>query len=424
MLSVPSRPHLRVLLKPLSLSILILLWRICAPGQASERPVSLDEAVAITRERAPAIAAARARVLQAEGRRLAAAVPADPEIQFGFGRGRPRDGGPGRRESTVELRQLLPSPLAVRARLRSGTADVEASLRDVELATSDMVLEVKKIYYEAAVSAAEASALFEAAKDARSLNEVMDRRVGVGEASEGDRLRTRVESLRAELEAKSAGAHAEAAKAVLGRFLLGALGPRFALSTELDPTQFTEISPELLAEVVERNPEVLAAASRLEASRWTVAAEKADRVSGLSLSSFWLTELDRRAAGVTLGLSIPLWNRNEGGVRVAQGERAESEFELLGIRTKVGIEVERAVRAERSARELAIAYRREILPAAAEALSIVRFSLSQGEANLLSWLEARRSYLEILRASYQAQLEAFLQRAEIERLVGGIHASH
>jgi outer membrane protein TolC len=68
-------------------------------------------------------------------------------------------------------------------------------------------------------------------------------------------------------------------------------------------------------------------------------------------------------------------------------------------------------------------YRREILPAATQALSIVRFSLGQGEANLLSWLEARRSYLEILRASYRAQLEAFLQRAEIERLTGGIDAA-
>jgi outer membrane protein TolC len=56
-------------------------------------------------------------------------------------------------------------------------------------------------------------------------------------------------------------------------------------------------------------------------------------------------------------------------------------------------------------------------------LSITRFSLEQGEANLLSWLEARRSYLETLRSSYAAQLEAFLTRAELERLTGEIDAS-
>ncbi|MEO8190082.1 MAG: TolC family protein [Acidobacteriota bacterium] len=423
MFSASTRPGARANSRVFSFAGLGFLFGFCAAGQAPDRPVSLEEAVRIARDRAPEIAAARARVLQAEGRKFAASVPADPELQYGLGRGRPRDGGPSRKESTVELRQFLTSPLAVRSRLRSGEAEIEASLRDVDVAASEAVLQVKRIYYEAAISGEEANALAEAATDARALQDVMDRRVEVGEASEGDRLRTRVEALRADLEARSALAQAEAAKAALGRFLLGSLGPRFILSTALDPTSIPDLGPDFLEQAVGRNPELRAARSRLEAAGWSLSAEKAQRIPGLSLSSFWLTELDRRASGVTLGLSIPLWNRNQGAIRVAQGERAEAEADVLAVRTEVEIELERAIRANRSARELAIAYRKEILPAASEALSIVRFSLGEGEANLLSWLEARRSYLEILRASYRAQLEAFLKRAELERIVGGIDVS-
>ena len=95
---------------------------------------------------------------------------------------------------------------------------------------------------------------------------------------------------------------------------------------------------------------------------------------------------------------------------------------LLARSPRIETEVERLLRRDAVARELAITYRQEIIPAAAEALSIVRFSLEQGEASLLSWLEARRSYLETLRASYAAQREAFLTRAELERLTGEFDA--
>lgn len=396
---------------------------IRAWGQVADRAIALEEAVRIARGNAPAIAAARARVLQAEGKKLLETVPPDPEILVGLGRGRPRDGGPTGGESSLEVRQFLPSPRVVRARLRQGDAAIEASLRDLDAAVNQAVLDVKRLYYQAANADEEAGALSEAATDARSLQDVMDRRVEVGEASEGDRLRTRVETLRAELEARTARANADAAKAALGRFLLGALGPRFSLSTHLDATQLPDLPPDFAKEAVERSPAYRAARLRLDAAKWAHSAESAGRLPGLTLSPFWEREFDRSATGVALGLSIPLWNRNEGRVRVAKGELAEAQAELLTVKTEFEIEIERLSRTDRSARELAITFRREILPAASQALSIVRFSLSQGEANLLSWLEARRSYLEVLRASYRAQLDAFLQRAEIERLLGGIDAS-
>jgi hypothetical protein len=117
-------------------------------------------------------------------------------------------------------------------------------------------------------------------------------------------------------------------------------------------------------------------------------------------------------------VTIPLWNRNQGAVRIARGDLAEAEADALTLRAQIEGEVERLMRRDRVTRELAITYRQEIIPAATETLSIARFSLEQGEASLLVWLEARRSYLEVLRASYSAQLEAFITRAELERLTG------
>lgn len=391
-------------------------------GQQSPGPpaVSLDRVIQLARERAPAIAAARARVAQAEGRWFLGSMPPDPQVRGSIGRGEPREGGPSSPESTIELEQFLPSPRAVSARLNAGAAGVEAARTEVLAVEAEVVLAAKRLYYEAASAQAQAAALTEAATDAGSLRDVMNRRVELGEASEGDRLRTRVEALRTDLEARAAKAEAEADRAALNRFLLGALGRDFALAPLPDPGVLTEVPPDFVALAVSRNPDYRAAQGRLEALRWSVSAERALRLPGLSLSLFRERELDRKATGIGLGISLPLWNRNQGAVLLAEGERAEADAEAKRIRVEIESEAERLLRTERAARELAVSYNREILPASRESLSIVRFSLEQGEANLLSWLEARRSYLEILRASYRAQLDAFVRRADLERLMGGL----
>lgn len=390
------------------------------PGSAAgQEPVTIERVIALARDRAPAIAAARGRIVQAEGRRFATSAPPDPEVSVGYSRGKPRENGPSARENSVEVTQFLPSPRGVRARLRAGTFGVEAAERDVDAVTADAILEAKRLFYEAAVNESEARALAEAAEDAGSFRDIMERRVQLGEGTEADRLRTRTEALRAQLEARAVGARAEAQRAALNRFLLGALGERFTLSGDLDPTRLIPVAGDLVALATSRNPEYRAALLRTEQFEWALAAERALRLPGLAASFFWGKELDKTASGFSLGIAIPLWNRNQGGVQIAEGELREAEAEALDLKARIEAGVERLARADQSARELAISYRREILPAAAEVLSIIRFSLEQGEANLLSWLEARRSYLEILRTSYQAQLEAFLRRAELVRLVGG-----
>jgi len=381
-------------------------------------PVSLERVLEIARATAPAISAAQARVLQADGQRFLATVLPDPEFIAGVSRGEPRPDGPGGAENSFEVVQSLPAPWGLRARSRSGAARIQAARDEVAAVTADVVLVAKRLYYEASIDEAQALALTQAAQDAESLRDLVAHRVEAGEAPEGDRLRTRVEALRTDLEARAAKARAEGDRAALNRFLLGALGTDFSLSSDLDPRRVPP-SPENLVEVaISRSPAYRAALSRVEAAKWAASAERAARLPGLDVSVFREKEIDREAVGATLGITIPLWNRNEGAMRIARGELAESEAEALNLRAQIEGEVERLLRRDRVARELAISYRQEIIPAAAETLSISRFSLEQGEASLLTWLEARRSYLEVLRSSYGAQLEALITRAELERLTG------
>ena len=400
--------------------VLVLLF-----GAAAEpRVVRIDEVLQLARERAPAIAAARARVSQAVARRAATTLVPDPVFTAGFGRAEPRGGGSSESESSFEISQSIPAPWGIDSRKAAGNAAITAATRQVDAVLVDVVFDATTLYYEAALETARADALSQAAQDARSLSELVTRRVDVGEAPGADRLRTTVEALRAESEARAAAAQAEGARAALNRFLLGALGTEFAFPDVLDGSGLGPMPDSTLELAVSRNPALQAAEARVEAARSTVDVERAQRLPTLELSAFTLKELDREATGGTVGIAIPLWNRNQAGVGAARAGLAEAEAELLALRTSIEADVERLLRGDRAAVEIARAYGGEILGTARETLTVVRNSLEHGEASLLQWLEARRNYLETLRAAYDAQLDAFVTRATLERLIGDPHARH
>ena len=272
------------------------------PAQSAEQQVlQLGTVLDLARQKAPAIAAARARVSQAEERRRAATLVPDPVFNAGFGRGEPRDGGASRSESAFDVSQSLPAPWGLRSRKTAGTAAIAAATSQLDGVILDVLFEARTLYYEAALGTARAAALSQAAEDARSLSDLVARRVEVGEAPGSDHLRTRVEALRAVSEARAAAALAEGARAALNRFLLGALGSDFTLPTDLDPSDLTPLPDGSVELGVSRNPGVRAAESRVEAARSTVAAEKAARLPGLDFSAFALKELDRKATGAAVG---------------------------------------------------------------------------------------------------------------------------
>ena len=391
-----------------------------APG-AGRRVVTREEGVDLARRSAPEIAAARARVAHAEARRSGARTMPDPVLTAGYGRATPDGGRESGSETGFSLSQSLTAPWGARSRKEAGTAAIAAAGLDVEAATSDVVLEAKALYYEAAIGEERAAALNEAAGDARALSDLVSKRAEVGEAAGVDRLRAKVEALRAASDARMAEAEADGAREALDRFLLGALGGDFIFPAGLDGEGNPPVSDDEIAAGLAANPTLRAAQARIDAAHAALGAERAARLPGVELTAFTQNEIDKTSAGMTLGFAIPLWNRNKAGVGVAGAELSEAQAAAAGLRARLEGDAARLVRRDRAAQSAADDYRREILPAARETVAIVRKSMEQGEARLLAWLEARRTYLETLRAAYDAELEAHVTRAGLERLIGDRH---
>ena len=391
------------------------------PGDAASYTLAQVEELA--RSVSPAVAAARARIAHAEGSRdLGVAVP-DPSITLGGARARPDAGGPSGSEWTVGAEVDLPSPWGSSARRRAGDGTVQAAAAESEVAGLDAIFQSRRLYLEAVIAEDRESAMREAASDAATLLALVTRRVQVGEAAEIDRLRAQVEARRAEVEARAARADVEGARGALDRFLQSSLGPDFELATRFDPVELPPTPPGATEASEAVSPELAAARARAEAAAARVSAEGRARFPGIRLGAFHVSEIDKTATGGTLTLGIPFWNRNEAAIRVAAAEQSEAGADLARLESARRASLVRLIPRDAAARERALAFAQEILPAARKTVAIAELALEQGESSLLPWLEARRTYVESLRAALDARLDAFLTRAELERLLGATRAT-
>jgi cobalt-zinc-cadmium efflux system outer membrane protein len=97
-------------------------------------------------------------------------------------------------------------------------------------------------------------------------------------------------------------------------------------------------------------------------------------------------------AGVQVGLPLPIWNRNQGGIRQAEAEitaaRRNADRVELDLKRRLAI----AFQAYTTARSQAEIYATQILPKAQESFELVQRGYTLGELGYLDYLSAQRTY--------------------------------
>jgi cobalt-zinc-cadmium efflux system outer membrane protein len=350
-------------------------------------------------DRDPRFAASRSAtsVASAEAR-LAASAP-NPEVEASGGRGFAREGGAERNEWEVEL-QLPLEWLARRgpavAGARAGVAQADAELAALR---GEVTAELHRLYAGAAYQQALASSLVATEEQVSTLASIVRRRAEAGEARPVEVPRMEIEVERVRAERAAAEIERDVALGQLSWWLA-----RPVSSVEL-PARAMAVPPAELAAAPEAHPRVRAAQARAEAARAEVDGARRERIPAFSVGAFYASELDRRAAGITLTTELPLWNWN--GPQVARATaRADAEAalaeaarrELAATLTQARGDCERSAgNAERHATL--------IVPRAEESARTLERSFELGEANLIDVIDARRVLLEARRAALASARE-------------------
>ena len=417
-------------------AVLTVLLSAVQPTMA--QPVTAPAALALTLadlerialERNPTVPQAQAGLRALEHRQRQAGLYPNPLVGYEADDLNTRE--PGRFKNFFWFQ--VPIVLGGKLEKSRELAATEARLGDVNLETQRLrvITEVRMLYWEALGAARVVELKRELARITREAVEVSEELFNVGQADRPDVLEVEIQAERADLDL----ARAESRERRVLAMLASAVGERSLGPARLLGDLEADV-PELdreavAARVLRDSPEVKRAHLAVERARAALERVRAERVPNLFVRSKLGYNSESYApgkdvgfeAGVEIGLPLPLFDRQQGNVAVAEAdlEHARREVERLdlGLRSQLGA----ALKSYDDARREAARYRAEIVPRAERSVELYQASFRQMGAAYPQVLIAQRT-LSQLRVEYvQSLVELRRSAAFLEGmlLAGGLEA--
>lgn len=392
----------------------------------------------LARSRNPTLAAAGNNVEIAEADRLQATRRHNPAVTTGsegyplFDSGSARPSFFNGQELTVRVDQELET--AGRRRLRTGAA--EASLEVARSLLADerrrIELAVRRAYLQMVLAKADREVARAALEDIDRMLGITKARFDQGEIAGGELRRLQVERLRfvddqfaTELAFKNANA---ALLAIMGFTDLtrevdvsGALNeaPSFLAGTAGGASDPTIDRPAVERRALALRPDLIAARREEERADSETQLQRALRTPNITVGGGYKRTLTSNGVVFGLTVPVPLFNRNPGGIARAEAERRRATHRSAAAEATVRLDVQQAANAIEVNQARVRYIEQDTLAAAREARDAVMAAYQVGEAGLIDYLDAQRSFRETLRIYNRALYERRLSDFELAAAVGG-----
>lgn len=402
-----------------ALLLAVLLWAAAARVSAAPAQARTLQWSDIARliDEDPRIGEARFRTAEARAQLdLARAVP-NPSLDLSVGHSFSED--PVRRPDlgltlTVPLDWLNDRGL----RLDAAAGEARAAELEALAVRLEAVRELREMFLRLAVDQARLGQLQDLEAQTAELVRLVALRVEKGESRPIEQPRAEVELEKVRLELAAVRAHEATHRGQLAAWLSGL--PDSELRVDADLTALPDLPSlqEALDEALAQHPEVRAARARVGAREAEIGVERRKRLPRFSLNAFAEQEPERRVLGGGVGIELPVWNWNSAGIRRAEAARAAEEQRVeagaRGLRALV-VEAHHACARATSAAER---YRDALVPRVEKTSATLERTYELGETGLLDVIDARRGLIAARREQLDAQLEAQLECARLQNLLG------
>lgn len=395
------------------------------PQQSPDDPLPIERAIELSRQRAPLV---RAATVRAEGAATAAGVAGrwpNPAVEVraenwtaGYWGWTP---GPAATRPGVDFFAVLTQPIELGGR-RSSRVAVAAAERAFASAAQqqagrETTLETVRTYVEAIRARETLAILAENLDGVAGVVTTMRVRVREGYAAESDMMKFQAE--RARLDAEVARTRVELSRALAQLAVLVGepVGERRLVVPRPSAVPPGDTGG-LVRQAVERLPEVAAARARAERARSLASGERALRwpEAGVSAGYKRTAGVDTAVAGVLL--SLPVFNRNDRNVALAESEARAVELEWQAATASAKAALGSQIDAARLLAEQAGRAPVELLAPAEGVRTAARSSFREGAADVLKLVDAERVYLDARREALQLRLGAFQMAAEARLALG------
>lgn len=403
----------------------LMLLLVCSPGgahaQEPPRTLSLADVLALVEERSPLLEAARWRLRAAEGHAEQAGLFLNPELDVEVenfaGTGVAKEFGGA--ETTVALGQTIEL-----GGKRSGRSDVarresEAARLDAEQQRLDVLARATRLFVAGLAAQEHARLEDEAASLARETEAAVRRRVAAGRSPPAEALRAKVARARADVRLGRAKREVLVAYSELASLWQGeSSGIESLVGTLANLPESPEEEP--LARVVANSPRVAAREYEVSAAEAALGLAGVQGIPDPTLSVGYrrMNDSNDHAMVAGLSLSLPVFDRNQGGAAEARAALEQASAELTGERTRVLAEAKATVARLDAARDEALALQKDILPTAEQALRETERGYQRGLFSLLDVLSAQQSLFGLRRDFLETAAHARELRADLDALLG------
>lgn len=387
------------------------LLSIATPA-AAEMRVSYERALALSKERAPTVALARATQSVAEADSRSAGLYPNPTLSAGTN------------TQTARLSLGASVPLVVLgqrgAALEAGRAEYVVAKLDTQVSLADVRAATGHAFVGLWLAERTASARSDAAAITLKLEAAVQGRVELGSSPELEGLRAHAERLRADVDARAAADLVEASAADLAVWV----GARFdePLRVEGDPDvparvpQLNELWP-----LVGRNPNVQRAFAELRASLARASSERAQVRPLMTLdlgADFDDPTLPGNNYRAQLGVEVPLLNQRGPLIEREQRKALLARSQIQAEQVRLSADLIIAYRTFGALTQQVQTLAEGVLPAAIAAARATEESYTLGRAPLVAVLDAERARLDAevtLIESQSARANAWI---DVERALG------
>ena len=238
--------------------------------------------------------------------------------------------------------------------------------------------------------------------------------VNVGQANRPDLLQAQIEVQRARVQLRNAQQHYQGQlaqlAAVAGRPDLCAVSLAGRLDVEGPAPDWDKTLCDLLA----ASPEMQLAHAEVSRDQITVERERVEPVPNVAaqVATGYNYETRNSVANVSIGLNIPLFDRNQGTIQQAQADLARAEANVARVELSLRRRFADAATRYSTARVSVDDYRQATLPKAKEAYELLQANFQDRRAAWPQVLVANRNYVEFI-VDYLESLRE-LRRAEVE----------
>jgi len=371
---------------------------------------------------------ALARVEQARGAARAASSDLLPQVNGSGGANRSETRGGATRESAdIGLSASYALDLWGRYRDEARSADLslEATEYDKDSAALIVQSEVATTYFTILTLKDRIAIAEDSLKAARETLDIVEARYEAGSISGLDLAQQR--NTVATIEAGSPPLRAElAANENALAILLARVPGRFTVETAtLDAVALPAIAAGQPSELLERRPDIKGAEARLEAANADIGAARAAFFPSVDLSasltrSFATASAAETVSSIGASLLAPIFSGGslEGNLQSAKGRQVElaANYKLTVLNSFAEVENALVNVEATAAREASLAVAADEARKAYE-LSLARYRA--GASDLLSVLDAQRSWLSARDSAAQAQLNRYSSAVDLFIALGG-----